>query len=116
MDVAEKIINKAEKLGWKVRKAGFIITNDENVEHYVFSNKPDNQSTYYNMSIAANGANFIESINEFYEEFDVSLNAYCFMDENGHGVEGVPYDMKELYESMEKFRDMIKQLTINLAE
>lgn len=53
---------------------------------------------------------FLESIKRFYENFDVSYEAYLWLDENGHGKNGAPYDMKDLYNDIECCKENIKEL------
>jgi hypothetical protein len=59
----------------------------------------------------------VESIEELadkiydqYNEYDVSEAAYIWLDESGHGKNGAPYDMKDLYEDMEACEQNILEL------
>lgn len=59
----------------------------------------------------------VESIEEFadkiydqYNEYDVSEAAYIWLDESGHGINGAPYDMKDVYEDMEACQQNILEL------
>lgn len=42
-----------------------------------------------------------------YEDFDVSQEAYYWLDDSGHGKNGAPYDMKDVYEDMEECQSFI---------
>lgn len=42
-----------------------------------------------------------------YEDFDVSEEAYYWLDDSGHGKNGAPYDMKDVYEDMEECKEFI---------
>lgn len=42
-----------------------------------------------------------------YENFDVSQEAYYWLDDSGHGINGAPYDMKDVYEDMEECKSFI---------
>ena len=60
---------------------------------------------------------FLNRIWEYYENYDVSYEAYIWLGEDGHGINGAPYDMKNLYEDMEACKENIKELydTLNKA-
>ena len=51
-----------------------------------------------------------ENIYNYYEGYDVSYEASLWLDESGHGRNGAPYDMKDLYEDMEACEQMILEL------
>lgn len=63
---------------------------------------------------------YIESVNSIeeladkiydqYNEYDVSEAAYLWLDEDGHGKNGAPYDMKDVYEDMEACQANIFEL------
>lgn len=42
-----------------------------------------------------------DKIYDQYNEYDVSEAAYIWLDDSGHGKNGAPYDMKDVYEDME---------------
>lgn len=52
----------------------------------------------------------MDNIYKYYDDFDPSYEAYLWLDETGHGRNGAPYDMKDLYEDMEACQDMILEL------
>ena len=59
----------------------------------------------------------VESIEEFadkiydqYNEYDVSEAAYLWLDSDGHGKNGAPYEMKDVYEDMEACEQNILDL------
>lgn len=51
-----------------------------------------------------------ENIYDYYENYDVSYEASLWLDESGHGRNGAPYDMKDLYEDMEACEQNILEL------
>lgn len=53
---------------------------------------------------------FAENILRLYIDFDVSAEAYLYLDSEGHGRNGAPYDMKAVYEDMEECREFILEL------
>lgn len=52
----------------------------------------------------------INNLNSRYTDFDCSAETYLWLDNTGHGTNGAPYDMKELYEDMEACQEMIRDL------
>lgn len=51
-----------------------------------------------------------ENIYDYYEGYDVSYEASLWLDNTGHGCNGAPYDMKDLYEDMEACEKNILEL------
>lgn len=58
--------------------------------------------------------NVADVIFMYWEDFDVCQETYIWLDETGHGRNGAPYDMKELYEDMQACSDMIHDLWLAL--
>ena len=52
----------------------------------------------------------IDNLNSIYADFDCSEETYLWLDSTGHGTNGAPYDMKDLYEDMEACQEMIMEL------
>lgn len=52
----------------------------------------------------------IRNIYVVHEDFDVSYETYLWLDSLGHGCNGAPYDMKELYEDMEWCKNALLEL------
>ncbi|HHT98198.1 MAG TPA: hypothetical protein GXZ90_09940 [Clostridiales bacterium] len=97
-----KIIEVAENLEWNVTIDG------EYFELSKFS--PAGQD----FNIGIDGVEDIDSLvallYERYLNFDVSEETYLWLDNSGHGQNGVPYDMKDLYNDMEACQEMILEL------
>lgn len=53
---------------------------------------------------------FLHNLYSVYEDFDVSSEAYLWLDSDGHGTNGAPYDMKDLYEDFEACESAIFDL------
>ena len=53
---------------------------------------------------------FVQNIVEEYYRFDVSEETYLWLDNTGHGKNGAPYDMKDVYEDTAQCRDFIYEL------
>ena len=57
---------------------------------------------------------FKHAIYKYWEGFDVCYETYIWLDETGHGRNGAPYDMKDLYEDTQACADMIHDLWLAL--
>ena len=53
---------------------------------------------------------------ERYNNFDVSEEAYIWLDSSGHGTNGAPYDMRDVYNDMEECQEEIEKLHDALQE
>lgn len=68
----------------------------------------------YNLSIEK-GNNiecFCNNIYDYYDNFDVSYETYLWLDSDGHGSNGAPYDMKDVYEDMEWCQNKIYDIFV----
>lgn len=51
----------------------------------------------------------IYNINEYYLDFDVSHETYLWLDKDGHGKNGAPYEMIDVYKDMVECEEFIKE-------
>lgn len=58
----------------------------------------------------------LNDIEEYYDNYDCSYEAYLWLDNTGHGLNGAPYDMKDVYEDMEACKKMVYELWKLLSE
>lgn len=65
------------------------------------TNEDDEYTLYYNVA---------DAIYTYWENFDVSYETYIWLDENGHGKNGAPYDMSDVYKDTESCEKMIGDL------
>lgn len=97
----KQIIDVAEDLDWSV--------NVDDNELEFSKSSPAGQD--FNFSITAdNLEEAIEKINERCDNFDCSEETYLWLDDTGHGTNGAPYDMKDVYEDMESCLEMMEEL------
>ena len=93
------------------------------IEDHDWSIDYEDDGTIYLSKYSPAGQDFgfyiekVESIEEFadkiydqYNEYDVSEAAYIWLDSEGHGRNGAPYDMKDVYEDMEACEQNILEL------
>ncbi len=101
------IIATAEDNGWSV---------DSDGNEYTFSqSSPAGQD--FSFSVAGETKEeILKEIREYSEGFDCSYEAYIWLDSSGHGANGAPYDMKDVYEDMEACAEMVDELCGALDE
>lgn len=104
----KRILEKIKSLGW--------VVDIDNSNEYVTLSKfsPYGHDFNIDIHIEENGNDFIYNIYKCYEEFDVSYETYLWLDNEGHGKNGAPYDMKDVYEDMVACQNFIYELYINL--
>ena len=74
--------------------------SDNNYDFAIFS--PNGQDCH----IEINGTTLKELIDElekWINSYDISYETYIWLDNSGHGTNGAPYDMRDVYEDMEWF-------------
>lgn len=54
------------------------------------------------------------AVYEYWEGFDVCYETYIWLDETGHGKNGAPNDMMDVYKDMKACEDMINDLWLAL--
>lgn len=57
----------------------------------------------------------IYNIYDSYKNFDVSHETYSWLDENGHGKNGAPYDMMNVYKEFSYAKELILELHDELS-
>ena len=101
IEIAEKI---AEALEW----------NFHNCDNYIIFSKHTSKEQEINLEIDKEEANCLACIareaKQRHESFDVSEEAYLWLDNFGHGKNGAPYDMKDVYEDMEEAKEEFGKL------
>lgn len=93
----------------------------DKLEELDFKVEIDEQfATFYKASSAGQDFSFIVdhendidkliyNIHEYYANFDVSSEAYLWLDEDGHGKNGAPHDMIDVYKDMEECEEFINE-------
>ena len=97
----KKLIEAAENLGWTV---------DIDGNTFAFS-KHSPAGLDFNIEVNAKSKDeVVEELQEKYNGFDCSEETYLWLDKTGHGTNGAPYDMKDVYKDMEACQDMLGEL------
>ena len=115
----EKIYEIAEREGWQVDYS----YTDEKETDIMFSFEkysPAGRDFGFEVSVRNEEDEdiffdyFKHAIYKYWEGFDVCYETYILLDETGHGRNGAPYDMKDLYEDTQACADMIHGLWLAL--
>ena len=108
MELKDKIIKVAEENGWSV------YIDDETEDHICFDfGKYSLAGQDFHVSAELEDMEIetlMDNLNSRYADFDCSEETYLWLDNTGHGTNGAPYDMKDLYEDMEACQEMIMEL------
>lgn len=101
------LIEKIESLDWNVDEEG------ENI-YRLSKYSPEGQD--FSFTVEGNNKDeLLSSMYEYYEDYDVSYETYLWLDNMGHGRNGAPYDMRDLYNDMEACREMVLELYNSLS-
>lgn len=103
MKIAKKLIGMIEDHDFKIYQ------EDDNVfEFQKYS--PAGQDFSFTIDTEGSLDYFLHNILEYYCDFDVSYETSLWLDSDGHGKNGAPYDMKDLYEDMKVCHEFIIEL------
>ena len=110
----KKIYEIAEREGWQVDC--YYVNNETEVCFTFEKYSPAGQDFYFEVSVRNEEdedivyENVADAIYTYLEGFDVCYETYIWLDETGHGKNGAPYDMKDVYEDTESCEKMIHDL------
>ena len=108
MKTMTKLLNKIDELGWGV------YDGDTYYEFEKYS--PAGQGFCFEIFKQDDVKDFVDKIYEAYDNYDISYEASLWLDEEGHGKNGAPYDMKDVYEDMEWCKETILELYEDLKD
>ena len=115
----EKIYEIAQSEGWKVT-CEYSDEKETMVSLSFEKYSPAGQDFCFEVSVPNEDDedifydNVEDAIYTYWEGFDVCYETYIWLDDTGHGRNGAPYDMKDLYEDMQACEDMIHDLWLAL--
>lgn len=98
----EAVIEIAESLDWNV----------DYDDRYVTFQRYSSAEQDFNMTIdlTENFSDFCQSIYEYYDSYDPSEEASYWLDETGHGTNGAPYRMIDVYNDMVECEEKVLEL------
>ena len=112
----EKIYEIAEREGWEVSHT--VCQGEISFEFSKLS--PAGQDFYFTRDVDYEDdeyyvfAELRDAVYRYWENFDVCEETYIWLDNTGHGMNGAPENMKDLYEDMQACEDMIYDLWLAL--
>ena len=111
----EKICEIAESEGWQVDS--YYVDEEETEIIFSFEKySPAGRDFCFEVSVPNDEDEYViyrsvaDAIYTYFEGFDVSYETYIWLDENGHGKNGAPYDMSDVYKDTESCEKMIDDL------
>ena len=99
----KKLLTEAKKSGWTVTQ------EDGNVYDFGWWS-PAWQDFHIQVDTENDVGYFLHNLYSVYNDFNVSAETYLWLDDTGHGRNGAPYDMKDVYEDMEACEEAIHDL------
>ena len=107
-----KIEKIAVELGWSVTWD----KNNDGIKFVMFSQySPAGQD--FNVELEYKNLGEIEDkLREYYDSYDPSYEASLWLDESGHGKNGAPYEMIDVYNDMVACEEMIDKLACAIEE
>ena len=110
-DVIAKVIEIAEENGFSVN----VYNNREDKEEYYFEfGKYSDCGRDFTFDIFFNTltdiSDIADKIYKYYEDFDASYETYIWLDNFGHGMNGAPDDMLDVYNDTKQCKGFIEEL------
>ena len=103
IELNDELTNIIEKHDWS-------IDYEDDGTIYLSKYSPAGQDFGFYIEKVESIEEFADKIYDQYNEYDVSEATYLWLDESGHGVNGAPYDMEDVYEDMKACQQNIFEL------
>ena len=100
--LSTKLLDSLKGLGWRIE-------DYKNGAFYFSKYSPAGQDFGFEVE-GEDLDELADNIYKYYEDYDVSYETYLWLDEYGHGKNGAPDDMKDLYEDMQACKDAVLEL------
>ena len=102
--LSEEILNAIEAIGFSVQQ------NVNYIFLQIFSPAGQDCNLIFDKDECRDFDAFADEIYDRYEDFDVSSEAMFWLDSEGHGKNGAPYEMKAVLEDMEWLENKLFEL------
>lgn len=103
-------MNLPKKLIKAIENAGFSVSKDDNNMYDFGKYSSAGQDFHFHVDTGECLGDFLCNIFAYYQGFDVSEETYYWLDDTGHGKNGAPYDMRDIYNDMEECEGFIDEL------
>lgn len=78
-------------------RENFVLTYDKKSMTYMFSKvSPAGQDFNFEVDIGCDIEDFLDIVDNCYQNFDVSYETYLWLDNTGHGQNGAPYELEDV--------------------
>lgn len=98
----------------------FNITISEDVDVNISFAKTSSYGQDFNFEISvdkdASMFGIWKGLQSYQNNFDVSAEAYLWLDESGHGKNGAPFEMIDVYKDMEECKGFVTELADNVFD
>lgn len=95
----------------KERDSDWTVEYDKDTNDITFGKySPAGQDFSFTVDCGEDIGELSYNILNYYEDFDVSYETYIWLDNTGHGTNGAPWDMKDLYEDMKVCESYISDM------
>lgn len=93
-----------------------IVENDKDTDVELSFFSPEGQECSLSIEKGDSIECFCNNVYDYYANFDVSYEAYIWLDSDGHGKNGAPDDMKDVYEDMEWCQSKIYDIYLTVCK
>lgn len=105
--IKEEITEIAESLNFNIT-----ISEDEDVNISFAKTSSYGQDFNFEISVDKDASmiDIWRELQSYQNNFDVSAEAYLWLDESGHGKNGAPFEMIDVYNDMEECKGFVTEL------
>ena len=105
------LLSYVEKMRSLFEKKNFVLTYNKESMTYMFSKtSPEGQDFNFEVDIGCDIEDFLDIIDKYYQNFDVSYETYLRLDNTGHGKDNAPYEMEDVLEDMKACEEYIRDI------
>ena len=102
----ENIITKIEN-----KNSDISVFYDEDQNYLEFDINTDNTGDFvFLIECGECTEDFIENLNDYYDDYDVDYETSIWIGVDGHGKCGAPYHIKDILQQMNNREDILKEL------
>lgn len=103
-----------EKVMEMIVEAGFYVSQESETVYTIEGYTPAGGDMSAEIDSEEDVWKFIDNLRSYAFDFDVSQEVYMWLDSEGHGKNGAPYDMKDAYEDIAWWPDALEELANDL--
>ena len=103
LKLSKSLIDKIEEAGFSVYEC-----EDGDIEFGKYTDV--GQDFRFTIDAVDSLDELCEEIRQYYLDYDVSQEAFYWLDDSGHGKNGAPYEMVDVYKDMQQCEEFINEL------